>query len=278
MRTQDGQEDEVNRKKDEMSEGMKSDHWVIAQAFKLWEEAERYGNGRNFCWKNYLSSGTLVLLRDMKRQFAENLYQMNFMNAPNPKDSQANLNSHNIGLVKAIICAGLYPNVAIIRSVKKIRNGMVRMKIITPEDGRVQIHPRSINERQTHFESPFLVYHTKLKSTSINLHDTTMVHPMPLLFFGQYFWPEKEKGDYYTIKISNAIQFRCRSRTTEIIQELRERMVKLLEYKISHPGTIDWSHDAKEGALLRAIIELISYEDRQMEMIAQDGDDCDVSD
>lgn len=273
-----GQEDEVNRKKEEMSGGMKSDHWVIAQAFKRWEEAERHGSGRNFCWNNYLSPSTLLLLRDMKKQFAENLYEMNFLNTPNPKDPAANLNSHNIGLVKAIICAGLYPNVAILRSVSRLRNGMVRVKLITPEDGRVHIHPRSINERQTHFESPFLVYHTKLKSSSINLHDTTMVHPMPLLFFGQHFWIEKEKGDYYTIKISNAIQFRCRSRTTEIIKELRERMVKLLEYKISHPGTIDWSEDAKEGALLRAIIELISYEDSQMQMIAQEGDDYDVSD
>jgi Domain of unknown function (DUF1605). len=51
----------------------------------------------------------------MKRQFAEHLHEMNFLNSKDPKAEDANINANNVSLVKAIICAGLYPNVAIVR-------------------------------------------------------------------------------------------------------------------------------------------------------------------
>lgn len=57
----------------------------------------------------------LILFSDMKRQFAQNLCEMKFLREKNEKDYDANIHSNNIGLIKAIICAGLYPNVAIIK-------------------------------------------------------------------------------------------------------------------------------------------------------------------
>lgn len=51
----------------------------------------------------------------MKQQFADHLFKMNFIATNNIKNDYANVNSNNLGLLKAIICSGLYPNVAIIR-------------------------------------------------------------------------------------------------------------------------------------------------------------------
>jgi ATP-dependent RNA helicase DHX36 len=51
----------------------------------------------------------------MKGQFAEHLHEMNFLSSRDPKAEDSNINSDNLSLVKAIICAGLYPNVAIVR-------------------------------------------------------------------------------------------------------------------------------------------------------------------
>jgi ATP-dependent RNA helicase DHX36 len=51
----------------------------------------------------------------MKGQFAEHLHEMNFLSSRDPKAEDANINSNNSSLVKAIICAGLYPNVAVVR-------------------------------------------------------------------------------------------------------------------------------------------------------------------
>ncbi|KAJ9578179.1 hypothetical protein L9F63_005568 [Diploptera punctata] len=246
-----GQEEKVNRKKIELSRGQKSDHLILAEALKQWEEAEENKRGSAFCWDYFLSLNTLRMLRDMKVQFAEYLSKMDFLRSTDPKAEEANINSHNSSLVKAIICSGLYPNVAIINSTKRNKHtGRVMIKLYTPEDGRVYIHPRSINEKQNEFESPFLLYHLKLKSSSVYLHDTTMMYPLPLLFFGKGVNMLKEKGEEI-IAIDQSIKFKCKEKTGLLVKELRKRLDQLLESKINHPGTIDWSHSSVEGAVIR---------------------------
>ena len=48
----------------------------------------------------------------MKGQFAGLLYDTGFVPSSDPKHPAANVNSDNMKLVKAVLCAGLYPNVA----------------------------------------------------------------------------------------------------------------------------------------------------------------------
>lgn len=55
---------------------------------------------------------------------------------------------------------------------------------MTPQDGKVKIHPSSINEKSPSFPSPYLVYYTKQLSSAIYLHDTTSISPMGLIFAG----------------------------------------------------------------------------------------------
>ncbi|KAF4518531.1 hypothetical protein B566_EDAN004275 [Ephemera danica] len=172
-----GRERQAENKKLELSMGLKSDHLVFVEAMRLWEQAERTNSGRDFCWEHFLSSNTLVMLRNMKGQLAEYLENLNFISTTNPKSPEFNINSHNRSLVKAIVCSGLK-----VKTNKK--TGRTHIRLITPQDGRVEIHPKSVNAKQSEFESPYLLYHLKLRSSAIYLHDTTMVYPLPLLFFG----------------------------------------------------------------------------------------------
>lgn len=55
---------------------------------------------------------SMQLLRNMKKQFAGLLYNTGFLSSSDPKHPAANVNSGNMKLVKAVLCAGLYPNVA----------------------------------------------------------------------------------------------------------------------------------------------------------------------
>ena len=48
---------------------------------------------------------------NMKKQFAGLLYDTGFISSAYPREESANINSWNIKLVKAVLCAGLYPNV-----------------------------------------------------------------------------------------------------------------------------------------------------------------------
>ena len=77
-----------------------------------------------------------------------------------------------MGLVRAVICAGLYPNVVRIRRpaatfVEHAAGALAvaatarELRMTTREDGRVFLHPGSINFTQGEFPSPWLVYHEK---------------------------------------------------------------------------------------------------------------------
>ena len=48
-----------------------------------------------------------------------------------------------------------------------------------------------------------------------------------------------------------------------MLQELRKERDKLLQEKIINPGVTDWSANSKEGALLNAIINLVTTEEEK---------------
>ncbi|XP_070295539.1 ATP-dependent DNA/RNA helicase DHX36-like [Salvelinus sp. IW2-2015] len=100
-----------------LSRDSKSDHLTIIYAFTGWEEAKRRGYKfeREFCWDNFLSANTLQMLHNMKGQFAEHLLGAGFISTKNHKDPDSNINSENEKLIKAVIVAGLYPKVAMIK-------------------------------------------------------------------------------------------------------------------------------------------------------------------
>lgn len=109
-----GKEEEANKAKLELGLGESSDHIALAEALKRYEDALLYRQAGRFCSDNFLSWNTLKLLKDMKEQFAKHLHEMKFLDSDDPTDPSANRNSHNLGMVKAIVCAGLFPNVAVV--------------------------------------------------------------------------------------------------------------------------------------------------------------------
>ena len=57
----------------------------------------------------------LFVFRDMMGQFAKELYGMKFLTNSNFSSKESNQFATNVALIRAVICAGLFPNVAIIR-------------------------------------------------------------------------------------------------------------------------------------------------------------------
>lgn len=110
-----GKEDQAKQKKLELSMNQYSDHIALSEALRRFESSYKRGYAGYFCREYFLSFNTLKLLSEMKTQFAQHLHQMKFLENSDPSDRNANRNSDNTALVKAIVCAGLYPNVAVIR-------------------------------------------------------------------------------------------------------------------------------------------------------------------
>nr|XP_014276577.1 ATP-dependent RNA helicase DHX36-like isoform X2 [Halyomorpha halys] len=273
-----GREKEVDQRKKELCAGMKSDHLLLSEVVSLWERAEERRRGWEFCRSNYLSHNTLTQLCEMKNQFARHLYDMRFLDSDKSRCTSGNFNSNYPGLLKAIVCAGLYPNIAIIKKQKVNRKtGIASLLLFTPEDGKVRLHPKSVNNNQGDFRSRFLVYFEKIKSLGISLHDTTMIPPLALIFFCQNLTiTDEENRMGKVITVNEYITFNCSNYVAQLIQDLRTALDWILENKIAHPGISDLCDpysQSIEARLLRAIVELITIEDEEVNFDESDFSD-----
>ncbi|NXH85226.1 DHX36 helicase, partial [Edolisoma coerulescens] len=258
-----GKEKVADARRKELSRNSKSDHLTVVNAFTGWEEARRCGYWieKDYCWEHFLSSNTMQMLHNMKGQFAEHLLAAGFVNSRNPKDPKSNTNSGNEKLLKAVICAGLYPKVAKIRPSFSKKRKMV--KVSTKTDGPVNIHPKSVNVEETEFHYNWLVYHLKMRTSSIYLYDCTEVSPYCLLFFGGDISIQKDK-DQDTIAVDEWIVFQSPARIAHLVKNLRQELDDLLQEKIENPHPVDWNDiKSRDTAVLTAIIDLITTQENE---------------
>uniref|UniRef100_A0A9L0IDP9 ATP-dependent DNA/RNA helicase DHX36 n=1 Tax=Equus asinus TaxID=9793 RepID=A0A9L0IDP9_EQUAS len=226
-----------------------------------WEEARRRGfrHEKDYCWEYFLSSNTLQMLHNMKGQFAEHLLGAGFVSSRDPKDPESNVNSDNEKIIKAVICAGLYPKVAKLRLNLGKKRKMV--KVYTKTDGLVALHPKSVNVEQTEFHYNWLIYHLKMRTSSIYLYDCTEVSPYCLLFFGGDISIQKDK-DQETIAVDEWIVFQSPARIAYLVKELRKELDILLQEKIESPHPVDWKDtESRDCAVLSAITDLIKTQE-----------------
>ncbi|KAF5288763.1 hypothetical protein FQA39_LY15254 [Lamprigera yunnana] len=246
-----GKEPLVDERRRALSSGWLSDHLVLFNALYEFEHTNIY-SARKFCTQNFLSINILSQLQKMKTQFMNYLYETKFVDSKDYNATNFNLNSKNVSLIKAIICAGLYPNVGTIVGKKHKRPR-------TLEGIRVHWHPKSILHKELYFPSPLFVYYLRLKSTSNYVHDATIVHPLPLIFFGDKYCYDHESG---TIDLADKqLRFKCSENTSNVIKCLRKKLNWYLEYKISHPGVVDWNTEGDEIMILRSVMQLITNEE-----------------
>ncbi|KAM5292465.1 ATP-dependent DNA/RNA helicase DHX36 isoform 2-T2 [Ctenodactylus gundi] len=257
-----GKEKIADARRKELAKETKSDHLTVVNAFKGWEDARRRGfrYEKDYCWEYFLSSNTLQMLYNMKGQFAEHLLGAGFVSSRNPNDPQANINSDNEKIIKAVICAGLYPKVAKIRLNLGKKRKMV--KVYTKTDGLVSLHPKSVNVEQTDFHYNWLIYHLKMRTSSIYLYDCTEVSPYCLLFFGGDISIQKD-NDQETIAVDEWIVFQSSERIANLVKELRKELDTLLQEKIESPQPVDWNDTkSRDCAVLSAIIDLIKTQEK----------------
>ncbi|KAK4309183.1 hypothetical protein Pmani_019168 [Petrolisthes manimaculis] len=264
-----GKERQVDEVKKKLSKNSKSDHLLMTSVYEGWEQAAYHRDERNYCWDNFLSSSVLYQLRSMRKQFMGLLHDNKFVNTTNPEAAEVNRNSSNESLVRAIITAGLYPNVVRALPRKGRPNSNKPVPLRTANE-KVVLHPKSVNEKEKNFEYPWLVYREKIKSSKVYIHDSTMVPNYPLLFFGEKLNYDYQKG---VINVDGFVRVRSSQSVANLVQNLRKELDHLLEYKISHPGMTRWDKSSKEGALLHTIVDLISSEKHVNQDSCYDYDD-----
>ena len=171
--------------------------------------------------------------------------------------------AHKAGLVRAIVCAGLYPNVAEVRlpdtkylatargAIETANEEARLVKYFVPGHGRVFIHPSSALFSATHFhKSPWLVYSSKQQTAKLYLRDVCLVSPMALLLFGGELSVQHEKQ---TLVIDGHITLAAPARVAVLVREMRTELQKLMARKIAEPA-----FDMNASSVLEVIIKLLT--------------------
>ncbi|KAH6756762.1 RNA helicase family protein [Perilla frutescens var. hirtella] len=191
-----------------------SDHLALVRAFDGWKDAERDQFGYEYCWRNFLSTQTLRAIDSLRKQF---LYLLKDIGLVENLES-CNICSHDEHLVRAVICAGLFPGICSVVVSKSLYLGAISyiqfacwgedtenvrplggvrtnikyivqnkeksISLKTMEDGAVLLHSNSVNAQEAKIRFPWLVFNEKVKVNSVFLRDSTGVSDSVVLLFG----------------------------------------------------------------------------------------------
>jgi ATP-dependent RNA helicase DHX36 len=126
----------------EFARECKSDHLMLVKIIKKWESRYLQGNSLEFCQRNCLNQKTLEAVFQMKQQMFEALRYRGLVG----DKSSSNANSADEALVRAVVGAGLYPNVAKV-SVTRGKNYTTYPILSNAITHRINIHMRSVRQQ-----------------------------------------------------------------------------------------------------------------------------------
>lgn len=262
-----------------------SDHLVMMIAYKKWEKILRE-NGANdaerFCKSYFLSSSVMYMIRDMRVQFGTLLADIGLIDLPknyqiggkwkekldswfSDTTQTFNVYSNHSSVVKALLCAGLYPNVAATeQGISEKALGSLRQSAgpATDDshvwfDGRreVHIHPSSLNSSSKTFQYPFLVFLEKVETTKVFLRDTTITSPYSILLFGGSMNIQHQTG---VVTIDGWLKMAAPAQTAVLFKELRLTLHSILKELIRKPQT----GNIAENSVIQSIVHLLLEEDK----------------
>jgi HrpA-like RNA helicase len=245
-----------------------SDHLTILNAFGQWKELKNKKKGNRgvsaFLKENFLGRLTLHQMEDLRNQFAKLLRDIGFLPSSfqlkNTTQTGANANSQNTGLIKAVLCAGLYPNILTAPRSLVSKPGIAKKKgdkkvgecaFQSHRKGEVYLHPSTIAFAQSELDSRYCCYHEIVKTSKTYARDTTTVSPFALLLFGGKLKVYQTHG---VCTVDEWLKFRLDAKPATLVKYLRGQMERILLLKIVNPP----QDEAVESAEGRALIESIS--------------------
>ncbi|KAG0216419.1 hypothetical protein BGX28_002889 [Mortierella sp. GBA30] len=243
--------EQADRAKMKWAKDLNSDHLAMMNAYNAWQEVlmqattqmERTGErgdptraSFNFTDQNFLSRQALENVKRAKTQLLGLLekagvvptmtYQMRQQQASafEMGPAEYNKNSNCIPLLRAMICAGVFPNVSY-KTSKKVHR--------TRHDNTCIIHPGSVNSmrgektlfpEQVPEPGSLYAFSTKVRTgeTQIFLRNTTRLDPISILLFAGE--NDVEAAGYNQLVVDDWWKFNGSERTIRTLKSLRELM------------------------------------------------------
>jgi ATP-dependent RNA helicase DHX36 len=281
-----------------------SDHLSILVAFSQWKEKRQAQGERaaqNFVRDNFLSRQTLFHIDDLRKQFANLLVSIGFLpegfrlndatrrgernssgsgadDQDSNSDNGSNANADNMALVKAVLCAGLYPNIIVAprslvinsannndRGDNNKEAGEVAFQSLNKGD--VYLHPCTIAFREKRLDSRYCCYHEMVKTSKTYVRDCTTVSPFALVLFGGTLQVYHEKA---VVAVDEWLKFRIGRRPATLVKHLRTQMESMLFRKIVSPED-DVTDSPMGKALIQSISMLLQRDKAPSDTLRNDG-------
>lgn len=174
-------------------------------------------------------------------------------------------------MVKGAIVAGLYPNIAKIKSPPqkyiKTANGALAVDANPSElkffdfVERVFLHPASFNFECGKFSDSFLAYFSKIQTGKVYLRDSTCISAWPIVLFGGKL---EFDHSHNVITLDKSVKIQAFPRISGIlisfkvvalINALRKLLDKELDLKMEDP-----SRNVLESSIGKIIVRILSSE------------------
>ncbi|XP_064642453.1 ATP-dependent DNA/RNA helicase DHX36-like [Lineus longissimus] len=249
--------------KRELAEGTCSDHLMFSNAIRGWQKAKVCGRSDldSYLYKYFLSSDTLRELKKRREQFAQILNEIGFISTDQPSDRDANKNSSNTKLLRAVVCAGLYPNVGIIKTKRLLIPGLGQhYYTIDTGDEEVELHVKSVNCAQP-IPFDYIVYFQKMKTKKLYIFDSTGISLNPLIYFGEDLkLSNMDSNRNIDVAVDSLVKFKTTVATAREIETLRRDLWEVLKKKFENPCPTDWADDENEGFVMNTFLEKITQD------------------
>jgi HrpA-like RNA helicase len=269
---------EVRNRKADFAEDSCSDHVAVLNAFNDFSAS---GGGKDFCYLNYLNFSQLGNISKYKRQFYDILAAADFLDKEKLVDTQLrrtvrdsydhpipflevstySSDSRDIGLVKSVVTAGLYPNVAL-RNTFRIGNKKQEKILRTKLQNHLVIGKNSVAYRAKEGEAtscPFYVYRDIVHLADANtefLDAVTSANIWAILLLGASNSHVQYRDDLNLGVIDEWIMFRSSPETVETILRLKKLFQHCLWRKFSAPN--DKENNEKLGQIQRLTKALVN--------------------
>ncbi|CAG8746241.1 11284_t:CDS:2, partial [Racocetra fulgida] len=301
------------------SQGLACDHFAVLNVYKAWYEIHSSGAlqaANKFCSDNLLSRPCLQTIEQIKLQLLSLLERAGVVPTYYPKRDhnhhhrylalgppEYNLNSNCIPLLRALICAGVYPNIALKTSKKTFR---------TRHENATFIHPASVNYKERAAKlaatmknshnlkrgneidenliapiGTLYAYSSKVKTSGqqVFLRSTTRIDPLSTILFGGEIRTSSQSNNF--LIVDDWLQFIGENSSFALVNKLKilldrclTRIYEKLEVTQLNGNNMP-QHTAENKSddidkqikviLVRGIVEVLENSDRDLIKKQQNG-------
>lgn len=230
-----------------------SDHLTAVRAYDEWRSTKKKAR-HSWAREHFVSTQALAAVDLARTQFADHLKDLGFIQdkrralAESARLSASEAEcADTVALLKAILCAGLYPNVMRAANLQRPSNDIpferpVRRDRDDDSHEPCYLHPSCLDFDASVLDSRYLVFQAIVRTSKVYVRDATTVHPLPLVLFGGALTVHHEVG---AISVDGQLHFRADPKTATLIKLLRSEMELAMLNKIKDPTRPpDQRHDS----------------------------------